>query len=444
MTDYISNINDIPIGGKQFDGEWELSQVALASAGTLAAGASATYDISSYIPNDGYDYECLFSYYAETNGTAGDILQLRFGQGTSANAAKIIADRMNPTGGIIKDGKQIILPILASGERKVTVLNCRSTATGVFRIFLNAKRRLGNNFSLTNPIKTITTPNDSIDVGGDNTNDGEWVAIQTALLRNVTVAPGASHTLDLSNILPNDGYDYECLFRTWGETGAKSGNWTEFQIGNGNISSYIVRAQTRTASSVRFGGNAIMPITTNRQVILSNYSGTSGTASSVYFQILGYKRLIKPATGNYISNINGNPFGGDNFSGRWTNTRISIISNASYSDTATTTRTYTVDNYLPDNVNQYEILFGLTSATPATSNRHTNISLKCDYTGQLLGAYNSTRENRRARDAQLGILVGKQVNNTLTITITNAANSYADGISLLLYGYRKVGTAGNI
>ena len=466
MVLYLSNIavNDNgsvverPIGGEQFDGGWESYQVALAAAGTLAAGASATYDISSHIPNDGYDYECLFDAHGETNGTTGANLQLRVEQGTSASGtSRLVLYRINPSGGAVRDGKQFTIPILASREKKVTVYNSASQATGNFRVFLRARRRMGNNYSLTNPIEKVTIPESGAPVGenellvtGNGINDSEWVSSYITLLNGVTMAPRDSRTIDVSSYLPADGGDYECLVRVYGETGNVAGNWTELTVSNGStlsemgrITTYIARATTRTASVVRLGGNAIIPVAENREIVLSNYSGAVGN-TKVSFQLLGYKRLAMPATGNYISKINNNFFGGDHFSGRWTYKRSTLMSNVTLNNTTSTTRTYTLSNYLPDSENQYEMLAELVCRTPATANTHTNITYTCGATGNLVGAYNSTREARQQGSTTAGILVGKQVNGVLTVSVSNNNNSYSSNTYLLLYGYRRVGTAGNI
>ena len=73
MVDYIEKINDISIGGKQFNGPRTDQQIGLvSSAFTMAAGATKTISLANYLPNDGYDYYVTIEGYCYTGTTSGN------------------------------------------------------------------------------------------------------------------------------------------------------------------------------------------------------------------------------------------------------------------------------------------------------------------------------------------------------------------------------------
>lgn len=155
MTNYVSNINDIPIGGKFADGQWEYNYVAVAQSLSVAASGTVVWNLTTqvldsnnqpYIPDDGNDYAIIVRVRAFTassgtsrvgahitpsyNSTGSDII--RFGRvtGISSSAAR--------TGGTH------IIRILAS-DRTMRLLNSDAANAGTFNIEILARRRLGTN-----------------------------------------------------------------------------------------------------------------------------------------------------------------------------------------------------------------------------------------------------------------------------------------------------------
>ena len=133
---------------------------------------------------------------------------------------------------------------------------------------------------------------------GKNVLDGSWVNSYQDLASGVTYTAEQWVTYDLSTILPNDNYVYECLFTGWWRTGNTSGNLVGCHLYTGtqtattsDYSAYLGRVVTRTSSSAIFAGNCILPIfPTDRAVTYRNEDGV-GTSGSCTLRIQGYRRV---------------------------------------------------------------------------------------------------------------------------------------------------------
>lgn len=55
-----------------FDGQWVSSQYTIASSVSVNGSTSLEYSLSSYLPNDSYDYEVFFDGYAATGNASGN------------------------------------------------------------------------------------------------------------------------------------------------------------------------------------------------------------------------------------------------------------------------------------------------------------------------------------------------------------------------------------
>lgn len=161
-TNYISNVNSYPIGGKNFDGEivmFDTDQSGL-SVGTrnanehnilfdttIAAEAHATFSVANVIPNDGYDYELCFSVYTATPSTSGKATNLQVVQGTYTTRpenAILVGYRVARTGAAYADFKTVWLPISAS-DKNITFFNITTATTINYNCMIHGYRRIGTN-----------------------------------------------------------------------------------------------------------------------------------------------------------------------------------------------------------------------------------------------------------------------------------------------------------
>lgn len=151
MTDYISNIaapdgETRAIGGDNFDGQWVLSYYNQASNINLGAGATRTFDLSSYLPNDGKNYEILFGCSVNTPTTLNNTSMLAISPGSSmlfnirlAWARVDVANRKQ------QDANNCIIPIDAQ-DKNITISNYEgNTTSGGIYVFLHGYRAIGGN-----------------------------------------------------------------------------------------------------------------------------------------------------------------------------------------------------------------------------------------------------------------------------------------------------------
>lgn len=124
--------------------------------------------------------------------------------------------------------------------------------------------------------------------------DGQWKTLDVELISKFTTDMNVD--IDLSEYIPNDGYNYEILLDAMGVTGATSGNYLSVVVKSSILMGDITlfRAITRTSSSAYGGGNGILPIGTDRKITITNFGNASSTASSSNnVKIRAYRRLGK-------------------------------------------------------------------------------------------------------------------------------------------------------
>ena len=133
---------------KNFDGQWTFVNVPIASEVTYTQEQAVAYDISSYLPNDSYDYEVLFTAYLRTAETTNSATGCHLFSGSSANNTAYsirigrCVTRTNASANASGNG---VLPIFYT-DRKVTWQNSDSNGTsGNCGLRMMAYRRIGTN-----------------------------------------------------------------------------------------------------------------------------------------------------------------------------------------------------------------------------------------------------------------------------------------------------------
>lgn len=132
---------------KNFDGQWVCltSNMTITSSTTLVKDTTYTYDISSFLPNDEYNYELILSAAGYTGTVSGNTANIYVRSDLNQNAAEgtLIARGMTRTSNTASWGGSINL--IVGKQRQVHIINTGSAnATNVF-VLLNAYRRIGKN-----------------------------------------------------------------------------------------------------------------------------------------------------------------------------------------------------------------------------------------------------------------------------------------------------------
>lgn len=144
-SDYISGID---VGGSQYDiqgkflnGDWVSKNVQLFN-GTIAAGASQNCSLSSYLPDDGYSYEVIFTLRADTGTTSGNSVTGRVGYSSTANSNKAVCRQNTRTASNMTCCGNVMLPVSA---RNIYVSNTGSATSGTMVLTARGYRRIGTN-----------------------------------------------------------------------------------------------------------------------------------------------------------------------------------------------------------------------------------------------------------------------------------------------------------
>jgi len=129
--------------------------------------------------------------------------------------------------------------------------------------------------------------------------DGQWVRKGQRIAEGVSLAVTTTATTieyDLASYLPNDSYKYEVMVSVDCATGAKAGsyiNGTFSGTGTSNNSATyarVINVATGTSFTLFQGGNAIIPIGTNRKLgFLYTVGVQAATINSIHLE--GYRRI---------------------------------------------------------------------------------------------------------------------------------------------------------
>ena len=125
----------------RFDGQWVGSSLRIANQ-TTAPTTDIDYDLSSYLPNDGHDYEVAFNVSGFTASTANSQIVIRLS--SSIFTANVARARVPNNSSISMPAEgTVILPIPAS-DKRVTLLGITSN-TGNITLDALGYRRIGTN-----------------------------------------------------------------------------------------------------------------------------------------------------------------------------------------------------------------------------------------------------------------------------------------------------------
>ena len=125
--------------------------------------------------------------------------------------------------------------------------------------------------------------------------DGQWVAVggdESVIFMDQIFSTAGLYEYDISAILPQDNYNYECAFTCFGRTSNVNGNSVGLGIKSNIFKPHLRfgRAQTRSNQSFSFAGSAVIPVGTDRIVIFDVHDLTGSSGSCGLF-LRGYRRL---------------------------------------------------------------------------------------------------------------------------------------------------------
>ena len=122
------------------DGQWVSKPSRLASNTTAPTSTDITYNLSSYLPNDGYIYEVWVTGSATTGSTSGNYAGIDLQSDISSDMYLCYA-RTRASAGVISAGS-LMIPV--GNARTLTAL-ANSSFVGTFNLWVKGYRRIGIN-----------------------------------------------------------------------------------------------------------------------------------------------------------------------------------------------------------------------------------------------------------------------------------------------------------
>ena len=300
-----TSTSKIPIGGDNFDGQWDSHSMTILSNGTLSGETFKSYSLSSYLPDDNYDYEVYFSGSTNSTASSGKTCQLTIFSGTvtSNNGCGYRLNRCTArTSSTVRAGGCAIIPIY-SNDRNVTIYT-QDSSTNNQGTYFYAKgfRRIGKNDTSSNYISNIN----SYLIGGNNFNGNTtmFTSDQSGLVTgdtehnllftNTTISGNGVTSFSVSNVIPNDGYDYELCLSIWSKPPQTSGKVLNLNIASGSSTDHPFQLVVgiriaRTGASYNDFKTIWLPISANdKYITMLNLSSDTATLNC---QIHGYRRI---------------------------------------------------------------------------------------------------------------------------------------------------------
>ena len=124
-----------------YDGQWGSHSLTLATEATPPTTDDIVFDLSSYLPNDGYKYEVLLNGIAVTGTTSGN--SQSFNLTSDIIRSNIRIARVNTrTSSSLQASGSAIIPV---GIGRYITYKKSAANTGTFNLYLNGYRRIGTN-----------------------------------------------------------------------------------------------------------------------------------------------------------------------------------------------------------------------------------------------------------------------------------------------------------
>jgi hypothetical protein len=308
----MGNQENYLLGTDAQDGIWiSPSENTINSNFTIAAAGFKSFSLATWIPEDNYDYECLFEAWGATGTTSGNGVDMRLIAGTQTAANWTVPNSRafwcrTRSSSSQQGAGECILTLPANVARSITVYNASGSGTsGSCALYLKKYRRLGRNGFYTSKISNINNQGVSQQIGGTTFN-GNVIYSPITLINGVSTAKGTYKSYSMSSLIPYDGYNYSIYGRVHGYTIATSGKTIIVRIGtttDDSINLGVLRTITRTASTRTIGQNFYWEADGTRNLQIKNDGNDSATLNVV---VLWCRRMgaFEPTNNKYIERVN--------------------------------------------------------------------------------------------------------------------------------------------
>lgn len=226
----VENINDIPIGGNTFNGQFTLKYLlAIDSMSIASAGTSGNVDLSNYLPNDGFDYEIQVAGWCKTEATKGATAHIWI-DGTKFSEGILVGYQRSVSGEAAEEVVNTTIVVNSTTNRNTVHLrNSGSKAANAFLRFYGY-RRLGTNNDSSNYIENIEIPNNSLTVGGNNF-DGNILNESVTLFSGTALVSSTGYVkTDISSYLPDSNATYAVQVVAYGRSATNANTTANYRI----------------------------------------------------------------------------------------------------------------------------------------------------------------------------------------------------------------------
>ena len=477
-TNYISKISrgsnsEAIIGGKVLDGPWVRSLVTLASEITLNSNAVNSYSLSSYLPDDGFDYDVLAVLTGRTGTTSGNSITLRIGTESTATNNSAVARQVTRTKSNMICGGQRRVRIGAN--RMIYIANTGGAAASTVNFSLKGYRRLGTNNAtketniciysdnlipcgivhgtptVNNGVMSNFSGNNYMDIPiRRNFNNAEYVIkfkSPSALPAESTNMPILTCNKILS-VEMNGSLDVLSWNWTLGEAtvlftaALDTTYWVKIVLNNGvKTIYYSTNGETYTQGAtisgdiddssefpVRIGAHSDSGLLYD---VSRAFSG-SIDLNECYIKVNGIKIWQGMDYLRYL------PIGGDVADGPWVIADRSVYSGVTFTKGS---HSYEVSNYLPEDGCPYEVLVQHYGRTGSTSGN--GCTLWVENTTDIFGnpplSYIITRSSSNVMDSSSALLICTQNSGKITLNVNNTNSTTTGSCGLTLVAYRRIG-----
>ena len=135
----LSNIS--ATGQKVLDGQWIYSETSIASTVSAPTATDLSYSLETYLPNDTYNYEVLFTMWGNTGTTSGNAVYLELKTDLQPNITYLGLARTRTTSNVSAAGACT----MAVGSGRKVYIGATANNTGSISLKAMGYRRIGTN-----------------------------------------------------------------------------------------------------------------------------------------------------------------------------------------------------------------------------------------------------------------------------------------------------------
>ena len=137
------DLSNLSATGKTvIDGQWVASALTLAYEVTYPTTTDTEYSLSTYLPDDSYSYDVLFSAYVTTGSSAGNIVSVRLRTDIINGGDILMSSTVTRANLANYNSGAAIVPV---GTGRKIIVKAANNYTGTYSIFLRGYRRIGTN-----------------------------------------------------------------------------------------------------------------------------------------------------------------------------------------------------------------------------------------------------------------------------------------------------------